>query len=749
MTGTAWLGADRCGVGRLDSGRLLRHSPTACALALGALLTPAAAQADDDLDALLEESLVETATRQAESVATAPAVTTVVTADDLRRYGIRTVDEAINFLSVGLVSENPNGAAEVGARGVLITSDYGAHLLVLVDGHALNEVWGGTAYFERGAGVPFELIDRIEIIAGPGSVLYGSNAMLGVINIVTKRARDFEGLHAVVESELFPSSLGLGWSLRSSAGAGFEFDVGKQRGALTFMAEYYTLEGPPFAFGPQTYGEDGVTGQPRYFSGETPAGIWGGVADETFYSRVPSAYAKLTLGDFEMKLRGALYERSYPAHGGNFDDAGNYELDRWLSLDATYNARASKQASFLTRLYGDLYDYQQFYPSTAPEDCLDGQNDGCLYYLKGSARWAGLEETLSLDWLNDGRLTTLVGLDGRVKNIVSEIDIRDRLTDASPGLLTDLSETELALGIFAQQALVPTSWLAFNIGARVDIDQRYGTFLSPRGSIALMPWRGGVFKAIYSRAFRGPTAFERYYADKTSQIEANALRPEVVRSVEGVFEQRFGAHRIEFDGFRGEYRDLVTNVDLTQAEIDAAIAAGQLEEEISAAEQTRNTASIETYGFSGRVEGSFLSGRLRYAGSVTRAHARSFAAGDDEGAPLTASAQVFGNARLSYDLADGKPVLGLATRFAGERPSGYTNTDGTEALAPATVEIKGTVSGPIKPLPGLAYRVSGGYVFGGTHPYAVGPTQKDDGSIELMPVQRVKLAAGLSYDYRF
>lgn len=718
-------------------------------LAAVALLSPATARADDALDALLEESLVETATRQAESVATAPAVTTVVTADELRRFGVRTVDEAINFLSVGLLAENPNGAAEAGARGVLISQDYGAHLLMLVDGHALNEVWGGSAYYERGSGVPFELIDRIEIIAGPGSVLYGSNAMLGVINIVTKRARDFDGLHGVVESELFPNALGVGWSLRTAAGAGLEAELGALRGSLTFMAEYYTLEGPPLAFGPQTYGADAVSGEPRYFSGETPAGIWGGVADTTFYSRVPSAYAKLSLGDFELKLRGELYERSYPAHGGNFDDAGNYELDRWLSLDATYKARADKNVSFLTRLYGDLYDYQQFYPSTAPEDCLDGQNQGCLYYLQGTAKWAGLEETLTVDWLNDGRLSTLVGLDGRVKNVGSEIDIRDRITDVSPGLLTDLSETELALGIYLQQALVPTTWLAFNVGARVDIDQRYGAFLSPRGSVALTPWRGGVFKAIYSRAFRGPTAFERYYADPTSQLEAADLRPEVVRSVDGVFEQRVGAHRIEFGGFQGSYRDLVTNVELTQAEIDAGIAAGQLDDEVGVVEQTRNTARIETYGFSGRVEGSFVSGRLRYGGSVTRAHARSFAAGAEEGEELASSAQVFGNARVSYDLADGLPVLALATRFAGERPTGYTNNDGSPSIAPATLELKATVSGPITPLAGLGYRVSGGYVFGATHPYAVGPTTKDDGTIEQMPVQQVKLAAGLSYDYRF
>ncbi len=54
------------------------------------------------------------------------------------------------------------------------------------DGHAINEPLFGTARFDRGAGIPLEMVDHIEVILGPGSVLYGSNAMLGVINVITK-----------------------------------------------------------------------------------------------------------------------------------------------------------------------------------------------------------------------------------------------------------------------------------------------------------------------------------------------------------------------------------------------------------------------------------------------------------------------------------------------------------------------------------------------------------------------------------
>jgi outer membrane cobalamin receptor len=257
------------------------------------------ARADDtgDLEALLDEPLVATASKTSEAASAAPASSTVITADDLRRYGIRSLDEAINYLSVGMVSETPLTAAEVGARGVLITQDYGSHVLLLIDGHTVNEPWGGTAYFERGAGIPLEIVDHIEVIVGPGSVLYGSNAMLGVINVVTKRARDWHGIHAVTEAEVNPSDEGVGWSMRGGAGVGFDFELAGEKSEITFQGEYYSLEGTPFAFGPQPYGDDAVTGLPRKFSDQTPPGVWGGVARETYYARVPSGYLRFAIGD--------------------------------------------------------------------------------------------------------------------------------------------------------------------------------------------------------------------------------------------------------------------------------------------------------------------------------------------------------------------------------------------------------------------------------------------------------------------
>ncbi len=83
--------------------------------------------------------------------------------------------------------------------------DAGRHILVMLDGQILNSQGTGRVFVDEALGVPLELIDHVEAMLGPGSVMYGSNAMLAVINIVTKRARDFSGLHASAEAQGAPA----------------------------------------------------------------------------------------------------------------------------------------------------------------------------------------------------------------------------------------------------------------------------------------------------------------------------------------------------------------------------------------------------------------------------------------------------------------------------------------------------------------------------------------------------------------
>jgi outer membrane cobalamin receptor len=739
------------------------------AFVLTLLAAPVArAESPSELDELLGQSIVSTPSKGAETDTTAPATSTVITADELRRYGIRSLDEAIDYLSLGMVTSTPNHTAEVGARGVLLNGDYGNHVLLLVDGHAMNEPWNGTAYFERGAGVPFEMIDHIEVILGPGSVLYGSQAMLGVINVVTKRAKDFSGLRVIAEGDAslppgktdgpkspgFTQSLGGGYRL--AAGYGREFAIGKTPSELTLGLDYYANRGPTWQVGPQAYGDDYITGTPKNFGPKTPRGTWGGLIRDADTMQVPSAYLHFVTGDFKAAVHASTYRRgtafadSLAAYAADFDDSRNRELDRFLNVDLSQRLALSSRLELLVRGYGDLYDYQWYNHTSSAEDCPDGFVDGCHRYLKGVGRTLGGELRATLQW-PILRASTLFGVDAKVRNVEDSLSIVNAAGTASIPP-SGGRRTDGLIGPYVAQTLSPTSFLDINVGLRLDHDTRFGDKLSPRTAAGVTPWEGGRVKLIYAEAFRAPTAYELSYEDPNSQIASPNLGPETVRSLEGSIEQRFGKHRIMFGVFRSWWNDLVDAAPLSSDAIDAAIAQGHLTPGLEDAYQNKNVARVDNVGMNGGYEGAAVSGRLRFGTNVTiaRTHVNEGDGGGELEMPV--AAQVFGNARASYDLGGSLPTVALAVRAQGRRLGDryYDGGFSSPPVAPAMVATRVVLTGPFAPLAGLSYRVGGEYSFAKTQPYAIGAMLypvDETSRAELAPTRRAQVFVGLEYAF--
>src|SRR6187397_456985 len=108
------------------TGHALRRrgrSASSLSAALVLALASSAARAEDisDLEGLLSEQVVSSVSKQSERASSAPALSTIISGEDLRRYGIKTLAEAIDFLSLGVASSDNLNGGEIGARGVLIT----------------------------------------------------------------------------------------------------------------------------------------------------------------------------------------------------------------------------------------------------------------------------------------------------------------------------------------------------------------------------------------------------------------------------------------------------------------------------------------------------------------------------------------------------------------------------------------------------------------------------------------------------
>ncbi len=142
-----------------------------------------AASSDEDEGAVPYEERVVTASRRAQSSLEAPNATSVITAEDIRLSGATTLPELLRRVPGAEVMMLGQGSANVSLRG--FNERIANKVLVLVDGRTEYQDFLGMTLWSS---MPVDMadIERIEVIRGPGSALYGANAMLGVVNIITR-----------------------------------------------------------------------------------------------------------------------------------------------------------------------------------------------------------------------------------------------------------------------------------------------------------------------------------------------------------------------------------------------------------------------------------------------------------------------------------------------------------------------------------------------------------------------------------
>ena len=188
------------------------------------------ALADEEIDLLsmsfedLMNVEVSVASKKAEKVHEAPGIITVITSKELEAFGGKHLGDVLNrapsmyFLGADLFFEN-----EAIIRGQTL-NQYDTHTLILLNGRPCRDNVAGGVNNPMYLGIPVEAIEHIEIIRGPGSVLYGTNAYAGVINIVTKKAEGMTGgrVAATVGSHNYRAESVQGW-----------FDLGELNGFVT------------------------------------------------------------------------------------------------------------------------------------------------------------------------------------------------------------------------------------------------------------------------------------------------------------------------------------------------------------------------------------------------------------------------------------------------------------------------------------------------------------------------------------
>lgn len=674
---------------------------------------------DGDLESLLQERVVATASRQSESAATAPAAVYSIGRSDIERYGIRTLDEALSFLGLGVFVSNPGwdyvSGLDVGVHGVLFR-DGNSHVLLLVDGHIMNHQGSGAALVGMEFGVPLNAIDHIEVMLGPGSVGYGSNAMLAVLNVVTRRGSDVQGLELVADGNLLaptdaeyqltgPSGGdGFGARSRIDASYGRRFRVGSHEGDFAIHVGFQQELSATYRVEPQT--GDYVEVRPDESAwGLTPA-RHRGVA--------PSFLASLRYGGFSAQLVGSFYRRDVP-FSGTWDEPNSFDQEGSVRFDLAYDADPSARTHVRARLYGDYVGGMGQDNWINPWWCLPGMDDGCLARSDLHSISAGAEVTSAMDWKLDDRYPTLIGADLRFRDTRSHIsDFIDRETGQLGDGVTQrpyFDVTSFLGAVFVQQVLRPVDLVTISLGARLDVDSLFGARVSPRASVMLAPREGTGLRVSYSEAFRGPTALELNSTDLVWLLPPDSLDAEVVRFADVEWMERFERARLSVRGFGSYNTNLVDDREVDPAVAQQAIDDGRLaasaDPELVITPANLGKLAVVGGTLSLRVDptprlelATGLTGSVSYErseGSFTRV---------DPIMPY-----FFGNARVAYRFDRGNTTVALATRFSSDRTAITLPGNGADVSRSAgpLLDLRLSVTGDLGVATGLSYRVGALY----------------------------------------
>lgn len=299
---------------------------------LGGNTFAAEALTDRPLDELLGLGLdkpsadvrVTTAAKAGQSLASAPTAVRIITREDIRTYGHRTLGEALRSLP-GLSISNDRTDVYLDARGYSPPLIFNTRVLVLIDGERINESIYDSANVGGEFPLDVDLIERIEYAPGPGSAIYGRNAMFGVVNVITRSGHSFNGGELSAEYGGFDT-----YEARGSFGQRFESGVEMLVSATGFdragpdhpptfdSARSWDSELSHNVFGKLSYGPWRV--EAGY--NDRRKGVWDDASDHQTRLFLVTSLEEKIADDWSVFLRLGYHQSSYFGRYPYFDEQG-------------------------------------------------------------------------------------------------------------------------------------------------------------------------------------------------------------------------------------------------------------------------------------------------------------------------------------------------------------------------------------------------------------------------------------------
>jgi outer membrane receptor for ferrienterochelin and colicins len=499
--------------GRIDCGLWLLGLTLVALTGTGAVAetAPAAGDATDytgfSLDQLTTMDVVYGAASYDQKISDAPASVTVITAEEIQAHGYRTLADVLASVRGFLLSYD-HSYDYIGVRGFGRPGDYNTRVLILLDGHPVNDIIYGSAAAGADLMVDLALIERLEVIRGPGSALYGASAFFAVVNMVTYDGNTLGGTEVAAE-----------YGSRARAGAlatwGTGFGGG---GSLLLSASGFHDDGDDIHWAEY---DDPATNAGWFRSGDgEDAG---------------HAYAKFRQGELKAVAAWSQRVKHMPTGewGMIFNDTGAWQSDERLALNLAWEHGLSESSMLRARLSWDDYRFTGDYPYDVaePGDPLDRvvQHDSAHgRWWSGELQWAG----------RHGRHRLVAGADFRHATSAEQTSM---MVESQEVLLATTSPYDNT-SAYLQDEWSLANGVSLYAGLRYDNYRSFGSNLTPRCGLVTHPNARTTAKLLYGGAFRAPNVYELYYGDGVSQKANPHLDPERIRTWEAVIERELGEH---------------------------------------------------------------------------------------------------------------------------------------------------------------------------------------------------------------
>lgn len=564
------------------------------------------ARAGTDLTILSLEQLLDLtvvgASKYEQKQSEVAAAVSIITRDEIRAFGWRTLNDALASLP-GVHGTYDRQYSYFGMRGFGLPGDYNTRVLVMIDGNRANDSAFDGGPTDRSFPLDMNLVQRIEFIPGPGGAVYGQNAMLGVVNVITRSGTEI-GATEIAAGAQSPQRLREG-----SATWGGKLDNGLD---LVLSVSALRAKGEDRFF---DYGVAGVSGIAQGLDGE----------------RAHQVFAKASRGRWSLEFMSGDRRKDDPTAAFLSDPLvpGAYQRDRYtLAQGQLQDEFFDKQLQVQARVFAGQEKY-----------------GGVLHYgtpvsFPATGDWRGVELRSVYSGVAGHKL--MLGLEWQ-----DNFRVDQRSVDpADPANNFSISSPGTRAGVYAQDEWRIADTLTATLGLRVDHNSGTGNHTSPRAALIWQAASTTTFKALYGRAHRAPNAYERDYDDGLGQVGNPALKGESIDTLELVADHRVGS-------------DLQLHAAVYQWTMRDLIALGI--DPLSGSSQYQSGGDVKATGAEFSADKTWVwGGRLR--GSLSLQHVR-----NDVGARLLNSPQLLGTLNFSAPLPVAGLRMGYELRYDSPR----------------------------------------------------------------------------------